>query len=273
LDLESIKLDDQIDPAIQRILLETEQPSFNRLPDFEILRKQYTKSDPVNKIRNKIDMYKEKPLYFWRNELGISTDVWKNDLPPEDWRDGDPLPLWSKQREIIEALVKYRKVAVKSGHGVGKSFLSAGITLYLAYIWHCIGLTTAPNFRQVRRILWSEIHDQYNKARNPLGGRLLQTSLELGDRWFVEGFATDQPSANITGIHEENIFIIVDEASGVAPEVFDALDALLTSRNVFALYIGNPVFNSGPFFDAFKPDSGFHKITVSCYDSPNVKHD
>jgi len=241
-----------------------------------ILRREIRRQEAANPVEKEISLmqrYKERPLLFWRDELGIPIDTWTNDKPPKDWRPGDPTPLWSKQRDIINAVVEHRKVAVKSGHGVGKTFLAAGITLYLAYVWHATGMTTAPTFRQVRRALWGEIHYQYNRARTPLGGKMNQVSLDLGDKWFVEGFATDKPMDNITGIHEENIFVIVDEAGGVVPTTFEALDALLTSESTFVLYIGNPVDPTGAFSDVFKPGSGFKQFTLSCYDSPNVKHD
>lgn len=237
------------------------------------ISRQKAVEDTVQKDVDIMARYREKPLLFWRDELGIPIDVWKDDKPPKDWTPGDGLPLWSKQRDIIQALVKHRKVAVKSGHGVGKTFLAAGLALYFGFVWHATGMTTAPTFRQVRRALWGEIHYLYNRAKNPLGGKLNQVSLDLGDKWFIEGFATDKPTDNITGIHEENIFVIVDEAAGCLPETFEALDALLTSENAFVLYIGNPVSTDGPFVDAFKPGSGFETFTISCYDCPNVKHD
>src|SRR3990172_1230340 len=241
-----------------------------------ILRREIRRQEAQNPVEKEINLmkrYKEKPLLFWRDELGIPIDTWINDKPPKSWKPGDPLPLWSKQKDIINAIVEYRKVAVKSGHGVGKTFLAAGITLYLAYVWHATGMTTAPTFRQVRRALWGEIHYQYNRARVPLGGKMNQVSLDLGDKWFVEGFATDKPMENITGIHEENIFVIVDEAGGVVPTTFEALDALLTSESSFVLYIGNPYDPTGEFAEAFKPNSGFKTFTLSCFDSPNVRHD
>jgi len=77
---------------------------------------------------------------------------------------------------------------------------------------------------------------------------------------------------NITGIHEENIFVIVDEAHGVPDLSFEALEGIVTSENSFVLYIGNAINGSGPFFEAFKPNSKFHQITISCYDVPNVKY-
>jgi phage terminase large subunit len=230
------------------------------------------KFDPIEKEINLLKRYRKNPLFFVRDELGIPIEAWRDDKPPKSWSPGNPVPLWSKQREILQALVDHRKVAVKSGHGVGKTFIAGLSAIYLAYVWHCVGLTTAPTFRQVRRALWGEIHWMFNNAKNPLGGKMNQVSLDLGDKWFVEGFATDKPMENITGIHEENIFVIVDEAGGVPDLTFEAIEGILTSENSFVLYIGNPINAEGPFADAFKPNSPFHKVTISCYDCPNVKY-
>lgn len=242
------------------------------VPSMEDVEKYKNKYDPVQKELKTVQLYHRKPLLFWKNELGVSIDYWKDDIPPEDW-DGMSYPLWSRQREIVRALIENKKVAVKSGHGNGKTFIAAGLALEMAYVFKCIVLTTAPTFRQVRRILWSEIHQFYNHAPHPLGGKLNQVSLDLGDRWFMEGFATDKPMENVTGIHEENICVIVDEAGGVPNATFDAFEGILTSENSYVLYIGNPIEPAGPFFEAFKPGSGFHPITISCYDCPNVRHD
>jgi hypothetical protein len=230
--------------------------------------------DPLSLAKSAAVNYRSDPLKFMKHELGIPTVMWPGDAPPKratEWKKTQ-LPLWSKQKEILKALVKYRKVAVKSGHGVGKSFISAGAALYLHYAWHALGVTTAPTFRQVRRVLWGEIHNLYNNAPSRLGGRLFQTSLESGDKWFIEGFSTKDPSSAFAGFHEENIFVIVDEAGGVTQEVFDTMQGILTSENSFVLLIGNPLDSSSAFADAFRPDSEYHQITISCLDSPNVKN-
>jgi phage terminase large subunit len=266
------------DPQPEPLNVDKELLSMLDLPvPLPTLRKEAKKMEKEEDLLSKdiqlLEKYRKKPLLFWRDELGIPIDVWRDDMPPKDWRPGDPVPLWSKQREIIKDLVIHKKIAIKSGHGIGKSFLVAGIVLYLTYVWHATGVTTAPTFRQVRRILWGEIHHMWNKARNPLGGRLNQVSLDLDDKWFVEGFATDKPESNIAGIHEENIFVVVDEAGGAHPDLFDVLDTILTSENSFVILIGNPIVAEGGFFEAFKPGSGFKTHTISCYECPNVKHD
>lgn len=235
---------------------------FRKMPD-----------DPLVQAENFVKTYRTNPLKFIKYELGIPTDIWKEDAPPRGKKIvRSQLPLWSKQREIVQALIKHKKVAVKSGHGIGKSFIAAVSALTLHYAWRALGITTAPTFRQVRRVLWGEIHNIYNNAPRKLGGNLYQTSLESGDKWFIEGFSTRDPSSAFAGFHEENIFIVVDEAGGVEQVVFDTMEGILTSENSFVLLIGNPLDSASAFADAFRPDSPYYKITMSCYDSPNVRN-
>jgi phage terminase large subunit len=241
---------------------------------FDLGRYVQNKSeDMIPKSVSLAQQYMENPFLFVENELGISCEKWPNDIPPQDWT-GNYWPLWSKQREILSALVKHRRVAVRSGHGLGKSFTAAIATMYLAFCWHALGVTTAPTFRQVERVLWGEIHYLYNQAggQAKLGGILKKTALELGDKWFVEGISVRDPQAAITGFHEETVFAVIDEAGGVSQDVFDALEGILTSANSFVLLIGNPIDANGPFADAFKPKSPYYQLQLSCLDCPNVRH-
>jgi hypothetical protein len=59
---------------------------------------------------------------------------------------------------------------------------------------------------------------------------------------------------------------------GVERAIYDASEGILTSENTYVLLIGNPTDPTSAFFDKFQPDSGFHTITVSSFDTPNVKH-
>ena len=88
--------------------------------------------------------------------------------------------LWSKQREVLEALARERRVAVKSGNGLGKDFTAAVAVLWYLYRHNPgIVLSTAPTFRQVRHVLWRQIRRLHRGASDLLGGTLLDTRWEL----------------------------------------------------------------------------------------------
>jgi hypothetical protein len=89
--------------------------------------------------------------------------------------------LWSKQREIADAVAVHRRVAVQSAHDVGKSFLAARVVAWWLSCWpagEAFVVTTAPTFPQVKFILWKEIARAHRKGRLP--GRTNQVE------WWIE---------------------------------------------------------------------------------------
>jgi hypothetical protein len=180
--------------------------------------------------------------------------------------------LWSKQREIIEALVTHRYVAVKSAHDTGKSHTaSRAVCWFLDVKNDPFGTTTAPTTKQVHAILWRYIGQAYRKAK--LTGRIT-----LDDEWYAGpegkeliGFGrkpADSDQAAFQGIHALHPLIVVDEACGVPKTIFDAVDSLATNAKARVLAIGNPDDPSSHFATICKPGSGWHVITVSALDTP-----
>lgn len=182
--------------------------------------------------------------------------------------------LWEKQRELLSALPVHHRVAVKSGNGLGKGFSAAVAVLWFLYTHNpAIVLSTAPTFRQVRYILWRQIHSLYRRAPETLGGRLLDTRWELDDDRYALGLSADGPD-QFQGFHSPNMLIVVDEAEGVSDNIYEAIEAVMTSADPRLLLIGNPTTTSGMFRRAFHEERQiYHCITISALDSPNFKGD
>ena len=67
------------------------------------------------------------------------------------------------------------------------------------------------------------------------------------------------------------MLFIVDEASGVADPIMEAILGTLSGENNKLLMCGNPTRTSGTFFDAFNSDRAIYKChTVSSSDSPRT---
>ena len=172
--------------------------------------------------------------------------------------------LWQKEKEIIEAVKNNKEVVVRSCNASGKTFTSARIVHW--WLWTrypSIVLTTAPTWRQVKEILWREIHTA-GKEFYP-SDRFLETKINLDSNWFALGLSTDRVD-QFQGFHSENLLVIVDEASGVNEEIYQAIDGLKPNK---LLLIGNPLRNTGRFAESFKNRLSY-KIHISAFDTPNL---
>lgn len=178
---------------------------------------------------------------------------------------------WQKQVEILESLTTHHRIAVKSGNGLGKGFTAALAALWFLHTHNpAIVLTTAPTFRQVRHILWRQIHTLHRRNPQTLGGQLLHTRWELAQDRYALGLSADTPD-QFQGFHSPNLLLIVDEAEGVPDPIYDAITAITTTAHAQLLLLGNPTTNSGAFRRAFHQERHTYKtITISALDSPNL---
>ena len=188
------------------------------------------------------------PAWLWDNIIGVTP--------------------WKKQLDILESVWHNKKTIVKSCHGAGKSYTAARVGLaFLCAYPGSIVVTTAPTGRQVKKIIWQEWRKAVQKSKKPIGGDVLTTEHRMNDGWYAFGFATDIPD-NFQGLHAERILVIVDEAAGISPEIWEAIEGLLTSEGSRLLAIGNPTDPSCEFANMFK-EKGIKKMRISAFDTPN----
>uniref|UniRef100_UPI003F490FCF hypothetical protein n=1 Tax=Streptosporangium sp. CA-235898 TaxID=3240073 RepID=UPI003F490FCF len=180
------------------------------------------------------------------DDLGTPYGIWRDD--PVGFTEqvlGEAL--WSKQREILEALTRFKTVAVPAGFGLGKTHLSARAACW----WCCthpvgtaLAVTTATRMRQVHRQMWP--HIRHAVAHGNLPGAADMVQWKMRDVENVEvvvayGFtATEHDESAMQGIHESNLLLIVDEAGGIGPIIGRSTRNLLTGSNARMLAIGNP---------------------------------
>lgn len=180
--------------------------------------------------------------------------------------------LWSKQRQIADAIVDHRRVAVHACHDAGKSYLASRLAAW----WidtHPLGdafvVTTAPTFRQVRAILWREINRAHRRAA--LDGYTNQTEWHVGGEMVAFGARpSDYDPAAFQGIHARHVLAIIDEAAGVPRDLWTAVDSVTTTEGSRILAIGNPDDPGSHFADVCKPTSGWHVIGIDGMETPNM---
>lgn len=178
---------------------------------------------------------------------------------------------WSKQREILESVRDNQRTAVRSCHGSGKTATAARVVAwYLTAFPNSRVVTTAPTFSQVRDLLWSEINSAVMRAPEGLFPKPDTTRLTINNSWFAVGLSTDRPE-RFQGHHAEHLLLVVDEASGVHEDIYEAAEGFLTSPGARVLLIGNPTQTTGTFYRAFHSDRHlYHTIHISAFDTPNL---
>ena len=177
--------------------------------------------------------------------------------------------MWTKQREIMTALHRHRRVAVRSCHGVGKSHIaSRAVAWWLDAHPDAFVVTSAPTYPQVRGVLWRYIRRLHNTAALP--GRVNQTE------WFINGelVAVGRKPAEhdeeaIQGYHAQHLLVVLDEACGIPEGLWTAVDSLTSNIGCKILAIGNPDNPQSHFAKVCAPESLWHTIGISAFESPN----
>lgn len=185
------------------------------------------------------------------------------------------IQMWSKQNEIIESIKHHRRTTIRSCNSAGKTWSISRIALWFLFTFaHSLVINTAPTHRQVENQFWRNLRRAHKTAKIKLGGKLLKTALSIDEDWFAIGFSTkdgDGAMESFQGWHAQNMLVIIDEASGVHPRIFEAIEgAMAGGATVRLVLIGNPTRNTGDFAQSFK-DPLYNKIHISAFDIPNVQ--
>jgi len=209
-----------------------------------------------------VDHYSRQPNAFWREVLGRTTDPW--------------------QQQANRALAHgHRRIAVRSGHGVGK-----GVWLASSICWFCctrapfkVGVT-APSAPQLHDALMGDVRATF-RLLPPAWADLFDVDSDRiklkssPDDCFVTARTSraDNPES-LQGIHSPNVMLVIDEASGVSDETFEAAGGSMSTPGAVTLCCGNPTRATGFFWRVHNLERDrWFTLRVSCLDSPRVSRD
>ena len=188
------------------------------------------------------------------------------DCKPEAW-----------QKEVLESLLSDDKIAIKSGHGTGKTALLSWIILW----WLCTKIPTkiactANSAHQLNDVLWSEISKWHRNLPDGFRNLFEFKSDKINLVGVKDSFAVartarrEQPEA-LQGFHSPNMLFIADECSGIDNIIFEVAEGSLSTKGAKVILTGNPTRSSGYFYDCFHTMKHRWKtFTVSCHDSQYV---
>ena len=219
--------------------------------------------DDAARVARELKRWGDDPRRFVRKALGAE---------PEPWQD-----------QVLGAIAGgQRRIAIRSGHGVGKTALEAWLILWF-------GMTrldakipaTAPTAHQLVDLLWGEAA----KWRRCLAERLpeLGEAIDMradrivfgpqGSAAYARTARRDQSEA-LQGFHASSLMFVIDEASGIDDRVFEVAEGALSTPGALVVMAGNPTRASGYFHRAFTRDrQRWWTTRVACADSGLVAPD
>jgi hypothetical protein len=172
------------------------------------------------------------------------------------------------QTEVLEAirdglpLGKAVRLAIASGHGIGKTCLVSWIILWaIATCRDTRGVVTASNESQLYTRVRAELRKWFRLFRGRAFFELTATALLSADRareqtWRVDLLPwNEHRPESFAGLHNQGkrILVCMDEASVIPPIIFATVEPVMTDvgTEIIWLCTGNPLHNTGPFRECF----------------------
>jgi len=167
------------------------------------------------------------------------------------------------QREALEAIRgKAVRLAVASGHGVGKTALVSWIVLWaISTREDTRGILTASNEAQLATRNRAELRKWFDlwKAReffDLTATALLHVDHQCQQSWRIDLLPWNEhrPEA-FAGLHNQGkrILVIMDEASVIPGIIWQTIEPVMTDVNteIILCVFGNPLHPPGPFRECF----------------------
>ena len=150
------------------------------------------------------------------------------------------------------------RFATASGHGVGKSALTAMLILFVMSTRpHSKGVVTANTGDQLRTKTWAELAKWKRMCITGHWFELTARSIshkKFDETWRVDAqTCREENSEAFAGLHAANStpWYIFDEASAVPDKIWDVAEGGLTDGEPFFFAFGNPTRNTGKFAECF----------------------
>ncbi|MEI7873841.1 MAG: terminase [Alphaproteobacteria bacterium] len=207
----------------------------------------------------RVERYRRDPLGFvtWAFPWGEPGPL-RDHLGPEPWQ-ADVLREIGRKLEAGESPVR---IAVASGHGVGKSALVAWLILWAsATVPSTRGVVTANTETQLKTKTWTELAKWQGLVAThdfaELGAASLASVLPVPEgagRIDCVPWAAHNPEA-FAGLHNKGsrVLLVFDEASAIAEPIWETAEGALTDAGTEIVWVafGNPTRTSGRFHACF----------------------
>lgn len=187
---------------------------------------------------------------------------------PDKWQAAQLKRIGQKIRK--EPLGTIRE-AIASGHGVGKSALTAWIILWaMSTRPNVSGVVTANTKTQLETKTWRELAVWHKRLIwNKDWFKWTATKFmhaEHPETWFFAAIPnTEHNSEAFAGLHATHVMVLFDEASAISDRIWEVTEGAMTTPRAMWFTYGNPTRNTGRFRECFGARQ--HRWTTAQIDS------
>ena len=185
-----------------------------------------------------------------------------DDIEPRDWQKEILVELGEKLKAGELTTHSAIRVAVASGHGIGKSALVAWLIIWaLCTEVDTKGVVTANTENQLKTKTWAELAKWYSSCRYKHWFKFTATAIFSSDsaherKWRIDMIPwSERNTESFAGLHNEGkrILVVLDEASAIPDVIFEVIEGALTDEDTEIIWVafGNPTRNTGRFRECF----------------------
>ena len=214
------------------------------------------KSDPEQDLIEDLAGFYGDPLGFvrwaypWREPGALASES-----GPDDWQT-DVLTRLGAAVKSGKSANEAIRVAVASGHGIGKTAL-------IAWIIHWFMSTrefpqvvvTASTQTQLSTKTWREVAKWHRLLINEHWFRWTATKfyhVQYPETWFASAIPWSENNADaFAGTHEKFVLIVYDEGNAISDIIWETTEGALTTPGALWMVFGNYTKNTGRFNDCF----------------------
>jgi hypothetical protein len=162
------------------------------------------------------------------------------------------------QLQLIRALGRGdRKISIRSGRGTGKSSSVAWLAIWFLLHRPSVKiLITAPSSAQLFDALFAEIR-RWIEDLEPIYKDCLEVKSDRvevkaapAECFITLRTARKESPESLQGLHAPFMLTIVDEASGVEENIFEAISGSMAGDNRHVVLLSNPTRTTGMFYDS-----------------------
>jgi len=206
-----------------------------------------------NSFAKHIEQFIDKPLDFVLFVFDWGVGELEGETGPDKWQTELLTLIGTKTLTITEAI----QIAVRSGHGIGKSALIAWIILwFISTRPHPQIVVTANTSSQLDTKTWRELAKWHKLAINREWFTWTATKFHLNahpETWFAAAIPWSKQRAQaFAGTHEKHILMLFDEASEIEDIIWETAEGAMTTEGAMWIAFGNPTQNTGRFSECFK---------------------